>query len=93
MDLQVKLLADDLNSISKSHDRWEEPTPKVALWPPHPCVLYTSVSMSVMNLFIYLILLRLYRSRNPSISFRFPSLAEYIILKYVPMIEFSKCLL
>lgn len=52
MDLQVKLLADDLNSISKSHDRWEEPTPKVALWPPHPCVLYTSVSMSVMNLFI-----------------------------------------
>lgn len=52
MDLQVKLLADDLSSISKSHDRRKEPTPKVALWPPHPCVLYTSVSMGVVNLFI-----------------------------------------
>lgn len=40
MDLQVKLLADVLSSISKSHDRREELTPKVVLWPPLILVHY-----------------------------------------------------
>lgn len=41
MDLQVKLLADDLSSISKSHDRREEPTPKSGpLTSTSLCIIY-----------------------------------------------------